>query len=430
MTHKLYYQIRFILRVYTILVACHFRLYSTISQFFMYLIEKHIINSSHSFYKECDELCFKSKNIYNQALYNVRKYYFDNKKYLNYYSNYHITKEQECYNYLPSNVFCQTVRLVDRNFKSFFSLIKNPSIKNKIPKYLDIKNGRCVTIYPKKTLSKKIFFKTGKIYLSQSNIYITTRIKDFNQIKEVRIVPRVNHYVIEVVYKKEEKQHNETGIIASIDLGLNNLATVTFNNGKNPIIINGRPIKSINQYFNKKKSHLQSKLKNNQKSSNKIKKLTQKRNNKVNDYIHKASRLLVNQLVSNSVSTLVIGKNTSMKQDINIGKKNNQNFTQLPIFKFADVIKYKCELEGINIIFQEESYTSKCSFFDNEEICKKENYYGIRIKRGLFKTKSNKIINADVNGSYNIMKKAIPNGCFPNGIEGLGINPVLLNIKR
>ena len=275
-------------------------------------------------------------------------------------ANYSITKKQECYSCLPAKVFCQTLKVVDRNFKSFFSLLKNPEIKNKIPHYLDKNDGRFITIYPKQAIELREFKKTGRIHLSKSNIYIKTKIIDFNTIKEVRIIPRIGHYVIEVVYKIKNKEYIKTNVISSIDLGLNNLAAITFNNGDNPFIINGRPIKSINQFFNKKKSHLQSKL-GDKKTSNKITKLTNKRNNKVNDYLHKASHVLVNQLVSKNVSMLVIGKNTSMKQDINI-----------PIFKFADIVKYKCELEGIKVIFQEESYTSKCSFFDNEEIEKKK----------------------------------------------------------
>lgn len=204
-------------------------------------------------------------------------------------------------------------------------------------------------------------------------------------------------------------------MIASIDLGLNNLCALAFNNGSQPLLFNGKPLKSMNQYYNKQRSRLQGKLKNGVKTSNRIHKLTFKRNNKINDYLHKCSRLLVNQLVSNNISTLVIGKNTGMKQDINIGRVNNQNFVQAPLFRFADMLKYKCELEGIIVIFQEESYTSKCSFFDNESIERHACYAGNRLKRGLFKTAKGMLVNADINGSYNIMRKAIPNA-FVNGI--------------
>jgi IS605 OrfB family transposase len=399
----------------------------------MILVEKHIINENHSFFNECDILCFKSKNVYNQGLYNVRQYYFENKKYLNYNNNFHVTKTQESYKELPRKISNQTLKLVDRNFKSFFSLLNNESVKNKIPHYLDKENGRYVTIFEKQALGLKEFKKTGCIHLSQTNIKIQTKILDFNIIKEVRIVPRGDHYIIEVVYEKECKINNNTRI-AAVDPGLNNLATITFNDGKQPYIINGKPLKSINQYYNKEKAELQSILEKQygRKTSKKIKKLTYKRNNKINDYLHKVSRILVNQLVSEHVGTIVLGKNIGQKQDSNIGKVNNQNFVGIPTFRFLDMIKYKCELEGINVIWQEESYTSKASFLNSDFIPiygnnnEDHKFSGTRIKRGLYKTNDGKLINADVNGSYNILRKAIPNA-FADGIEGVAVYPIRLN---
>ena len=395
----------------------------------MYLIEKHIIKRTHPFYNECDRLCFQSKNIYNQGLYNVRQHYFNTKTYLNYYGNYHLTKTQECYDYLPKKVFTQTLKHVDMVFKSFFALLKNKTVKNKMPKYLDKANGRYITIFQKQAIGLREFKKTGKLRLSQTDIYISTKLTDFSSLKEVRIVPRMHHYVIEVVYQVKEKTRCDNGKYAAIDLGLNNLATVAFNEGSKPLIVNGRPLKSINQYYNKKKAQYQSRLKENKRTSKRICTLTVKRNNKVTDYLHKASRLLVNQLVSKGITTLVIGKNKNMKQDINIGKVNNQNFVHLPIMRFADLMKYKCELEGIKVLFNEESYTSKCSFLDSEPICKHDKYIGKRIKRGLFVSRHGIKINADVNGAYNIMLKAIPNA-FADGIEGVGVHPMVLTIKK
>ena len=395
----------------------------------MYLTEKHIIKRTHPFYNECDRLCFQSKNIYNQGLYNVRQYYFNHKKYLNYYGNYNLTKTQECYDYLPKKVFTQTLRHVDMVFKSFFALLKNKTVKNKIPKYLDKVNGRYITIFPKQAIGLREFKKTSKLRLSQTDIYIPTKLTDFSSLKEVKVIPRTNCYLIEVVYQVKEKTHYDNGKYASIDLGLNNLATVTFNEGSKPLIVNGRPLKSINQYYNKKKAHYQSRLKGCRHTSKRICTLTVKRNNKVTDYLHKASRLLVNQLVSQGITTLVIGKNKNMKQDINIGRVNNQNFVQLPIMRFADLMKYKCELEGIKVVYHEESYTSKCSFLDGEPICKHDKYMGKRIKRGLFVSRNGIKINADVNGAYNIMLKAIPNA-FSDGIEGVGVHPKVLTIKK
>lgn len=393
------------------------------------MTEKHIIKKTHPYYKECDELCFKSKNVYNQSLYNVRQHYFENKTYLNRFENYHVVKNQECYSYLPTKVVCNILKCVDTTFKSFFALLKNKDVKNRIPKYLDKEKGRYAVPYPKQALGKKDFSKTHTIRLSQTNIYVHTRVENFDDIHEVRIIPRLDHFVIELVYTKECKAAIEdNGIVSSIDLGIGNLATVTFNNGEAPIIMNGKPVKSINQYYNKKLAHYQSKLKGGSKTSKRIRRLSNKRNRKMNDYMHKASRMLVNHLVSKGVSTLVIGKNTSMKQDINCGKVNNQNIVQAPIFRFADILKYKCELEGIRVIFTEESYTSKCSFFDNEDICRHDKYLGKRVKRGLFVTAKGMLVNADVNGSYNIMKKAVPNA-FADGIEALGVVPTVLTVK-
>lgn len=393
----------------------------------MYLTERHIIRKSHRFYGECDSLCFQSKNIYNQGLYNIRQHFFKTGKYLSYVECYGLTKQQECYSYLPTKVFCQTLKKLDKNFLSFFRLLKNKTVKNRLPKYLDKSDGRFITVFPKQALGKKIFDKEGKVNLSQTKIKLNTRVGNYSDLKEVRIVPRLDHYIIEVVYKVKTKEWFDNGNVAGIDLGLNNLATVGFNNGYKPLVINGKPLKSINQFYNKKRASLQSRLPQGRKTSKNIRRLTLKRNFKVDNFLHKASKLLVNQLVSKGVTTLVIGKNDNMKQDINMGRVNNQNFTQVPIVKFAELVKYKCEIQGVKVLFQEENYTSKCSFLDQEEICKHQEYLGRRVRRGLFKTKGGTLINADVNGAYNIMRKAIPKA-FAKGIEGVGVHPLRLQV--
>jgi putative transposase len=406
----------------------------------MILVEKHIIKQSHPFYNECDDLCFKSKNLYNQGLYNVRQHFFNEETYLTYSKNYHITKHQESYSALPAKVSNQTLQMVDNNFKSFFNLLK---LKREggytetinIPKYLD-KEGRYIVKYEKQALYGLVFKKTGNIKLSQTNIEMQTKIKDFESIKEVRIVPKGNHYTIEIVYEKIEKPAVESSLVASIDIGLNNLATITFNDGRTPLILNGKPLKSINQYYNKVKTELQSiaETLNKRKTTKRIQSLTYKRNNKVSDYLHKQSRILVNHLVSEQVATLVIGKNKGQKQDSNMGKVNNQNYTQIPHSLFINMLKYKCELEGIKVILQEESYTSKASFLNLDDIPVYGNepesfeFSGYRKSRGMYKLKgSDSVINADVNGSYNILRKALPKA-FANGIEGFAVNPVKLKV--
>lgn len=379
----------------------------------MYLTERHIIKNN----KELDELCFNSKNLYNKALYLVRQHYFETKSYLDWIKVNRLMVDSKDVDYysLPCKVSNQTLRLLDRNFSSFFSLIKKKQSgdydKNvRIPKYLD-KQGRTVAIFPKDAVSKKSL-KKGIIKLSSLSIEILTKVTESNLV-EVRVLPRNNHHIIEVTYKVDEvKPKSDNRRYASIDLGLNNLATVSSNAVK-PFIINGRPLKSINQYWNKEKSRLQSLLKGDKKTSKRIESITNKRNNKVKDYLHKSSRLLVNFLVSNDISTLVIGYNEEWKQNINIGKRNNQSFVNIPFYTFIQQLEYKCKLEGINIILTEESYTSKCSFLDNESVEKHENYLGKRIKRGLFRSAKNKIINADLNGSLNILKKVVGEFQYP-----------------
>ena len=220
------------------------------------------------------------------------------------------------------------------------------------------------------------------------------------------------------------------GNYLGIDLGLNNLASCVSNTGS-CFIINGKPLKSINQYYNKRLAYLKSRLKDNKQVSKQIRSLTNKRNNKIKDYLHKASRVLINHVVSNGINTIVIGHNRCWKQEINIGKRNNQNFVSIPFNMFISMISYKATLEGINVKIVEESYTSKCSFLDNEQICKHEEYAGRRVKRGLFKTSSGGIINADINAAFNIIRKsakeAFDVSILPEG-RGFWWNPIRISV--
>lgn len=373
----------------------------------MYLTERHIIKSNNPLYKELNNVCFLSKNLYNKALYTVRQHYFNTKEYLGFYKLNRVLIDIKDVDYyaLPCKVSNQTLRLLDQNFKSFFSLLKKKKSKDydkpvRIPRYLD-KQGRYVAVFNKQAVSTK-FLKKGLIKLANISNVVKTKVK-LEALKEVRVLPRTNHYILEVVYLKQEKPLlPNNGRYAAIDLGLNNLATVCSNVEK-PFIINGRPLKSINQRWNKHKANLQSRLAS--KSSKQLTLITEKRNNRVKDYLHKSSRKIVNFLVSNRISTLVIGYNEEWKQNINIGKVNNQSFVTIPFLTFVQQLEYKCKLEGINVILTEESYTSKCSFLDNEPLGKHDNYKGKRISRGLFKTSKGRLINADLNGSLNILRK-------------------------
>ena len=399
----------------------------------MKLTEQHIIKKSHPNFKEIDNLCFLSKNLYNSGLYSVRQHFFQTQEYLNKFKNIsNFTKDkQKDYVALPAVVAQQTLLMVDENFQSFFKSLKakkNGTYKQKvnIPKYLD-KDGKFILVFPGQCKSNKEFRK-GIIKLVKTNIRIKTDKKNINQ---VRIIPKNGYYVIEIIYEVNEKElHCDNERYASIDLGINNLATITSNITK-PLIINGKPLKSINQFYNKKKAELQESLQTKHKvfTSKKLKSLTNKRNNKIKDYLHKSSKEVINHLVSNQINTLIIGYNKGWKQEVNIGRINNQKFVVIPYLMFINMLKYKAKLVGITVILHEESYTSKCSFLDNEVIGFHDEYLGKRVHRGLFKSSSGKLINADVNGSLNIMRKVVPNALIGYGIEVCS-TPVVLTIKH
>lgn len=374
-------------------------------------VEQHQITTQDNRYKEADNLCFLSKNLYNATLYAVRQYYFKNKKYLRYYDvNKQFTHSNNSdYRALPAKVSKCTQRLVDKNFKSFFNL-RRKGYFARIPKYLDTENGKQIVHYEKKAIS--FVKRKGYIHLSKTNIFIKTNLTK-EEVQFVRIIPKGNHIVFEIGYNKliEEKK-KDNGRYASIDLGINNLMTVS-SNVFTPFIINGKPVKSMNVYYNKllaRNKKLLWKL-NKQKSSHRLCSIHRKRMNKVKDYFHKSTHYVVNQLVSNQVNTLVIGYNKGWKQDATMIKSSKQTFIQIPFYTLIQILTYKCKEKGINVILQEESYTSKSSFLDLDEIPiwdSKKNivtFSGKRVKRGLYKSKEGKLINADLNGSLNILRK-------------------------
>lgn len=415
----------------------------------MLLVETHIIKKSHILYKECNHLCFLSKNLYNTSLYNIKIQYEKDNSFFTYHqlSKKFSSENNVDYRALPAKVSQQIMMILERNYKSYFKSLnsyrnnpykfkgvpKPPSFKHKI-------NGRNIVSYTSQSISKIEFKKNGLIKLSGTDISFNTKIVDFKLIKQVRIVPLKNNtFKIEVVYNKQELPNVvSNGLTCGIDIGLNNLFAVAFSDqSKQSIIISGRPLKSINQYYNKKRADIQNKLgnyidkngdKKQIKKSKRLYKLTTKRNNKINDYVHNSTKILVKKLKQNNVSRVVIGKNDYWKDEINIGKKNNQNFVSLPHARIIDVLKYKLELIGVEVILREESYTSKCSLIDMEPIKKHIKYIGNRIERGLFMSKDKTLINADINGAGNILRKELPNA-FADGIEGLVVSPRVLKVQ-
>jgi putative transposase len=396
----------------------------------MQLVEKHIIDRTHWLYKQLDNLCFLSKNLFNYANYLIRQKFIISGEYLDYYKIQKLCQGTNDYLGLPAKVSQQVLLRLNESWKSFFEATKEYAIhpekfkaRPKIPRYKHKTLGRNVLTYTAQAISKE-WLKKGIINLSKTQIFLTTKVRVVNQ---VRIVPKTYHYSMEVVYEpKDVSQSSSSGVegIAGIDMGLNNLATITSNQkGLVPLIINGKPLKSINAYYHKNKTVFQSYLKGERKTSIKIEQLTHKRNVKVDNYLHNASRFIVNHLAANRIGTLVIGKNDNWKQGISLGKRNNQNFVAIPHARFIEMLTYKAQLAGIVVKVIEESYTSKCSFLDNEPCVKHSEYKGKRIKRGLFRAGDGRLINADVNGSANIVKKAFPNA-FAEGIQGVVVRPV------
>ena len=400
----------------------------------MNLTETHQIKPNHKLYSICDELCFKSKNLYNAALFEFRQSYFDKEvDTLNWQNINRIFNQSNQFDYreLPSKVSNTVLKKLGNNISSFWSLVKKSDYDRKVglPKYLHKTDGRFIVEFNKQTFSNKRDDDNNLIICKSSlNLKIPTKVKNPQQI---RIVPKTGYYVIEVVYEIKENKSKQNQRIASIDLGLNNLATVVTNDGDNPILISGKKIKSINQYYNKITSKHKSLLPNNIFTSKSLDRLWLKRNNKISYEIHKITKFLANYFDERDVGKVIIGNNSGWKNGINLGKRNNQNFVNIPYTKFINQLTYKCQMLGITVITREESYTSKASFLDYDEIPNykdetKPKFSGKRIKRGLYRS-ATRIINADVNGAYNIMAKENPNYIISNR-EQLGFNPTLIKL--
>ena len=401
-------------------------------------VEKHFISENNPYYLMLDEFCFKSKNLYNFANYHVRKRFIETGEWLKYNEMDKLFKQENMdsdYRNMPiSHSAQQCLRLLEKNWKSFFKSIKDWN-KNKdkytgrpkLPKYLP-KNGRNILIL----VNANCKVKDGFIKFPKSFNGFTLKTKVDN-LQQVRILPRNRHIVIEVVYNYEAKELKEdNGKYISIDLGLDNLATITNNCGIDPLIISGRKLKSENKYYNKQISHYReiAKRLNGLDYTNRMNKLTIKRNNKITDLIHKASRRVIEYASSCDVNTIVIGNNKDWKRESKMSKKINQTFIGIPHQILINQIIYKAENEGIRVMTTEESYTSGTSFLDNELPIKSNYNKDRRIKRGLFKSNSGKLINADVNASYQILKKVFPNiyNNVNHGIEDYVFNPIRVNL--
>ena len=391
----------------------------------MYLtLKQQVKHLSKKEFRNLKYLSHIAKNLTNEAIYNIRQYYFNKKKYLSYNENYKILKNSENYKKLNSNMAQQILKEVDESFKSFFALLKltkngQYNSKIKLPNYL-AKDGFTTLIIGFVRLKDDMlivpYSNSFKKTHQEVKVKLPSVLKD-KKIKEIRIIPKQHsrYFEIQYIYEVEEVQRelNKENVLG-IDLGIDNLCTCVTNTGAS-FIIDGRKLKSINQYYNKINAKLQS-IKDKQKierTTLRQKRITRKRNNRINDYLSKATRTIVNYCLNNDIGKLVLGYNEDFQRNSNIGNINNQNFVNIPYGKLRDKLIYLCKLYGIEFKLQEESYTSKASFFDGDKIpiYDKENlqeyiFSGKRIKRGLYQTSTGKLINADCNGALNILRKS------------------------
>lgn len=393
----------------------------------MYLsVKQQIVGMSVREYQTLRLLCRLSKNLYNESLYSIRQFYFAEKKYLNYVANYHVCKDSENYKSLGADIAQQTMKVVDRTFKSFFSLIVKAKTGSyqfnqiSLPHYLD-KEGFFSLILP----TAHVTFKDGFFVLPMARAFkkehceLKFRVPpqiDSKSIKEIRIHPKhkAQFFELEFVYAKEPIGTDlNAEKFLGIDLGLDNLATCVTSDGS-AFIVDGKNLKSYNRLYNKENARLQA-----PKDKQGIKGITRrqylnlrKRNRRVNHAMSVAAKRIVNYCIENRIGNIVVGYNPDWKREINISKQNNQNFVQIPHGKLREKLKYLCELYGIVYVEQEESYTSKASFFDDDFLptydannSQPYKFSGRRITRGQYKSAAGTVLNADVNGALNILRK-------------------------
>ncbi|MFX1237717.1 MAG: RNA-guided endonuclease InsQ/TnpB family protein [Promethearchaeota archaeon] len=368
------------------------------------------------------------------ANYHVRQGFFYLDEWRRYEDLWRALKDSDAYKALPSQTSQQVLKLVDKNWKSFFQAMKewksHPERfrgRPRPPKYKE-KGGEFVVVFT----NQQGRIKEGFLHFPKRSQLppVKTRIKE--GLRQVKIVPKGPYYALEIVHEREETdlKLNDDRIVG-IDLGLNNVVTMVNNAGLRPAVIKGGAIKSINQYYNKQRARYSS-LKDKQGlgfETRRLQKLAMKRNNKIKDIFHKISKDIVRYCVAHDFGRIVVGYNISWKQGVNIGRRNNQNFVQIPFLKLVNQIAYKAELVGIRVVKVNEAYTSKCSFMDREPIARRSRYLGKRVSRGLFKTSKGALVNADVNAFYNILKKAFPNAILADGIEGLGLIPYSITVS-
>lgn len=411
-------------------------------------VERHIIKPSKKNFAIFKELSHNSKNLYNYCNFILRQSFFENKALPGEYDLVtQLTKENQVdYRSLPAQSSKLVIKLLYKNWKAFFKALKSYqkdksrfTSNPKLPKYKK-KDGMNTIVFGKQQIRIKQGESLTKLHFPEKyngkelkiEPIITKVDLETSTIKQVRMVPKTTCFIVEVVYEtKTIETPKIDGSFLSIDLGLNNFVTSIDNQSRTPFIINGKGIKSINQFYNKIKAKYQGiSIKSNKLYSTKrLNNLSHKRTNKIDDFMHKASNYIIKHCIKHKIQTVVVGKNDGWKQDINLGKRTNQNFVSIPFESFINKLTYKCENFGIKLITTNESYTSKCDHFAGEEMKHHENYLGKRIKRGLFKSSTGKTLNADINGAIGIARKVFHDAVKSLVDSGTVFVPIKININ-
>lgn len=418
----------------------------------MYLTQSNVIRGlSKEEYSILRKTCQYSNNLYNVALYNIRQYYFQDKKFLKYEENYHVCKENENYGLLQAGVSQQTLKVADRSFKSFFNLIKKAKSGEyrfkdiKMPRYRE-KGGMFNLILSTNAINIKNGFLTVPMSRKFSKLHGGRQVRipfperlENKTIKEVRICPIYHGRYFKIQYcylQEEEPQDVSVDNVLAIDIGLENLAACVTNTGT-AFIMDGRKLKSINQYWNKQKAYYQGIAdKQRQKKTHRLNALARKRNNRTQDYIRKVARYIINYCIEHHIGTVVCGYNGDFKRSMNLGKITNQQFTQISFGSLRETLEGLCGRYGMRYIGQEESYTTKASCLDLDDIPVYNPgqpytgaFSGKRVHRGLYQFADDRIANADVNGAANILRKSKQNFDFEELCKGLLGSPLRIRVS-
>jgi IS605 OrfB family transposase len=403
----------------------------------MRLVERHVIKRTDPRFTAMDRATFASKNLYNKALYFTRQAFFQDGQLPSYPTLYHHLKGEPEYAALPRKVAQWVLKQVCAAWDSYKEALAawetDPSTfldRPRIPRYKPKQQGRNLLVYTTQALSQPALRNS---LICPSGLGVTVQTQQSN-VQQVRIIPRFGFYVVEVIYEQESVQASvDPELRAGVDIGLNNLAMLTSDKpGFVPRLVNGRPVKSINQFYNKRRAELQSRL-GDAHTSRRLERITTKRTRRIDHYLHTASRRIVDLLVAEGIGTLCVGKNPLWKQNANMGKRNNQNFVAVPHARFIEMLTYKAKLVGIQVKITEESYTSQASFLDSDPVPIYDlaepapTFSGRRVRRGLYRAADGRHINADANGAYNIIRKVAPDA-FARGSRGCVVHPVRLAV--